>query len=524
MRPSPWLLLLALIPSCYVGPPSEAQGTTLDDGSEGEPADALCPEDEVTASLRRLTAPEYRFTVLDILGIDAREHTDQFPVDPRIDGFDNNASSQTVVLNHAVRYQAAAEWIAARAVDEYEAAAFGCDSTASACVDAFIEQRVPLLWRRPLADGERERLDALRQLADPDPHAAASMVLRAALQSPHMLWRPEPAQAPDDSHAIVTRLSYLLWRSAPDQALHEQATNNAFMTAEHVRATAHAMWLDPRADRGRAAFIDGWLRLARLHEIAHDPDVFPGWSPALASSMHQGVARLADRHTTEGPFLELLDTPKLAVDPLLAPLYGVEGDDTWVDVSFDDDPNRGGLLSTVGILALTSPSDVTSPVHRGVWVREAMLCDPLPPPPADVEALPFDPEAGDKASVLAAHRQDPACAGCHALVDPIGLGLERYDAIGRVRELDEWGDPVVLQGSLPGGDLAPFEGARQLGARLRDDPRVADCLALQMFRWTHGRREQAADDCAIEHTRTVFEQSGRFEDLVIETAVAHALR
>ncbi|MCA9705297.1 MAG: DUF1592 domain-containing protein [Myxococcales bacterium] len=524
---------LLLASACYEGPgagPSdpeadpEAEGTSEGGETDDDALDAACEGSTLALPpLRRLTPQEYRNTVLDLLGIDAAELVATFPEDPRIDGFDNNAAAQAMGLAHVTRYQAAAEWIAAQALDDPELA-FGCDPSAVACRDAFIDERVPLLWRRPLTDGERERLRALAEAApDGDPRTGLGLVLRAVLQSPHLLLRPEPgaAEGSPTGFELATRLSYFLWRSAPDADLHQRAAAGELEDPDAVAELVRQMWADPRAARGRAGLAEGWLRADRLAAVVRDPALYPEWTPTLQQALADELVALVERFATgEDDFLDVLTTAELPIDERTASLYGVPVPTTADPVSVPG-PWRGGLLSTAAVLALTTPGNVTSPVARGLWVREVMLCEPLPPPPAGVEVEPLDGADGQgKQAQLEAHRSDPACAGCHDRIDPIGLGLERYDALGRLRTHDEWGEPASELGRVEteGLDDPEFAGALRLGERLQQAPATRTCVATHVLRWAHGRSETASDACALEAAGARLEQTGRLEDLAVAIA------
>lgn len=527
-------MILLLGSACYHGrepaqggddPEAVGDGEGETEGEQDDGVAAACqgePEAE-PLPLRRLSRQEYRNTVLDLLGVDAAEIVATIPEDPRIDGFDNNAAAQSLGLAHVSRYQASAEWIAERVLDAPEPS-LGCDPSTVACRDAFIDEQVPLLWRRPLSDEERTRLRALAEAApDGEPRTGLELVIRAVLQSPHLLLRPEPGatEGQPTGFEIATRLSYFLWRSAPDAALHQRAAAGELDDPEAVAEVARVMWADPRAARGRAGFTEGWLRTDRLAAVVRDPSLYPEWTPELQEALADELEILVERFASgEGDFLDLLTTPSLPVDELTAPLYGVpvpEGDEL-VPIP---GPWRGGLLGTAAVMALTTPGSVTSPVARGLWVRDVMLCEPLPPPPAGVEIEPIDDTSGQsKQDQLAAHRDDPACVVCHDRIDPIGLGLERYDALGRVRELDEWGDPVPELGVVAGLDEPEFAGALELGEHLARAPGTRACLAIHMLRWARGRSEGPADECTLEVATAELERSGRLEDLAVAIATA----
>jgi hypothetical protein len=163
--------------------------------------------------------------------------------------------------------------------------------------------------------------------------------------------------------------------------------------------------------------------------------------------------------------------------------------------------DRRGLLEQPGLLALLAKPNQSDPIHRGVFVRERLLCQDLPPPPDDVEIRPPDPSPGASTRErFAEHTADERCAGCHQLIDPIGFGFEAYDAIGRFRTTDE-GVPVDDSGEIVGTTDAdgPFEGVRELSSLLAESDQVNECVATQLFRSMVGRRETPLDECSIDH-------------------------
>jgi hypothetical protein len=216
----------------------------------------------------------------------------------------------------------------------------------------------------------------------------------------------------------------------------------------------------------------------------------------------------------------LLDARFTFVDERLARHYGLSGAGR-VEL---DGKQRAGLLTQASVLTTTSLPNRTSPVARGAWVLSRLLCAPPPPPPPDVPPLPEQemqaPASGR--ALLEAHRKDPACAACHRLIDPIGLGLENYDAIGRWRDQDQ-GVAIDATGELPDG--ARFAGAVELGAILARDPRVAGCVARNLFTYAVGRRP---DDGSVDdrHVQRVLSdiKDVRLQDLVLGLVASEPFR
>jgi len=523
-----------------------SSATASDDaGADASSSDGGAGEGEVCAvgepaPLRRLTATEYRNTVRDLLGIDASDLVADFPVDASVAGFANNAAVQTLQLGHARSYQAAAEAIANRLLADAERrdAVVGCvpASPGDDCVRAFVERLVHSAYRRPAETTDVEALVALAQSVE-DPWGGVALVVRAVLQSPRFLFRVERPRepAPDDpngaplldGHEIATRLSYLLWQSSPDAWLLERAADGSLADAEGVVAVAREALERAAVDDALAEFATGWLRLGALDDLGRDPARFPEWTPSLRAAMRDEAIALVRAGARDHGLLGAYTIASVWVTPELATIYGLPAPDGdgLVEVDVAGDPDRGGLLTTAAVLAVTTPTDVTSPVRRGVFVYDALLCSPLPPPPPGTAGELPPPDEVAKIDALEQHRSDPACAGCHDLLDPIGLGLERYDALGRVRMLDEGGHPVAEHGTVPGLPDGSFAGGVELGERLRAMPEAQRCVATQVFRWAMGRSETADDACVLDQLAAVVaETDGDYAELVAALVASDAFR
>jgi len=507
---------------------SSASGdTAADSGSSGADGEGDACVGGEAAPLRRLTATEYGNTVRDLLGIDATDLVADFPIDATVSGFANNATVQSLQLGHARAYQSAAEAIAERllADPELRDTAVGCTPSApdDDCVRAFVERFVGAAYRRP---ADPVDVDALVGLAGSaaDPWGGVALVVRAVLQSPRFLFRVERGlEDPDggapllDGHEVATRLSYLLWQSTPDAWLLERAADGSLADAEGVVAVAREALEREAVDSALTELATGWLRLADLDDLGRDPSRFPEWTPSLRAAMRDEAVAMVRAGAREHGLLAMYTLPIAWVTPELAAIYGlsVPAGEATTEVDLGDDPDRGGVLTTAAVLAVTTPTDVTSPVRRGVFVYDALLCSPLPPPPEGVAGELPPPGEVAKIDALEQHRSDPACAGCHDLVDPIGLGLERYDAIGRLRTMDEGGNAVPEYGRVPGLAGGDFAGGVELGERLRTMPEASRCIATQVFRWAMGRSETSEDACVLDELAAVVAQTdGDYAELV----------
>jgi hypothetical protein len=540
---------LALALGCR--PPGDPESSASDDdtagesgegtgGDDGEGPAVACEASPAPAILRRLTVAEYQASVRDVLGVQTEDLAERFPVDATVHGFSNNASVQSVLLANARAYQDVAEIVASRVVEDAARrdAVVGCTPGAAdddPCLRDFVERLTLAAFRRPVDPAQTEALLGLAASSDGStPWSGVSLVLRAVLQSPNFVFRIErgtpdiddPTRRRLDGYEVGARLSYFIWQTTPDAWLLERAAQGELDDADGVADVARQMLDDPRAEEAMVGFATGWLRLSALDDLGRNPQGFPEWSPQLRTSMRQEVvAKVTDATLTEGRLLDLFDGREVWIDANLAELYDLPapagGEPSRVVLPDDDD--RGGLLGTAAVLALTTPNDVTSPVRRGMFVWEALLCSPLPPPPPGVVGELPPPQELPKADALELHRSDPSCAGCHDLLDPIGVGLERYDALGRRRTLDEGGRPVIERGEVPGLDDGGFGGAGELGAHLAQRPDAHRCVATAVLRWSMGRTETDGDACLLDALQAAV-AAGDFAALVDALVRSEAFR
>lgn len=531
--------LFALLGACYRGhgdaaAEAAADGSGADeaagseDGSSGgdETGAIACTDPRPGPThLRRLSASEYRGSIAVLLGAGLPDPTVDFPDDAVVGGFDNNAEALAISDLHVERWRDAAEQLAAAVIADPDrrASVVGCDPAGAdreACLESFARRFGRLAWRHTLDDDELAGLLAVANAAagDADPWAAVALVIEAVLQSPSFVFRvelgePDP-QAPERialrGVEVATRLSLLLVGATPSTELLDLAEAGGLADADGVEAAAHELLGDPRAVAALREFHGQWLQLPVLEHVARDPAVYPAWTPTLGLAMAESTRRLVDEHvwTAGADFLDVLVADHAWLDPQLAALYGVaiEGDD-FASVQLPTAQRRSGILGQASTATVTGKNDAGLAIFRGKFIREVLLCESLPPPPQNVPAVP-DPVAGESDQErLSRHRTDPACSGCHALLDPLGFGLAELDAIGRWRELDSTGAPVDARGSLSGWDGYEFDGAVELAAMLRSDPAVAECVVRQLFRWSAGRRETEADTCTLDGLAAEFEAS-----------------
>ncbi len=461
--------------------------------------------------IRRMTRLEYNNTVRDLLGDDTHP-ADGFAPEEEALGFNNNAYALGVTTLLAEELMVASEEISQRATADL-GALLPCDpATASdACVEDWIAAFGKRAWRRPLGGDEVTRLLALFQQArdEWDFTTGIQLVIQAALQSPHFLYRVEFGVAQQGSEQIVeldhwemaSRLSYFIWSSMPDDELFAAAEAGQLGTATEIEAQARRMLADPRERAAVAEFHEQWLDLDRMATVTKDTTMFPDWTevkPLLVSETHAFLDHVI--WDGEGDLWTLLTAPYTMANARLADFYGVTGPTTDTFEKTDLDPaRRAGLLTQASLLSINAKANQTSPVHRGKFVREQLLCQMLPAPPDDVEIVPpdLDPTLTTRER-FAQHSTDPYCAGCHHLMDPIGFGFEHYDALGAWRDLEN-GLAIDATGEINASEdvNGTFDGIPDLAHRLAASNQVRECVARQWFRYAYGRGETSADNCTM---------------------------
>ncbi len=509
-----------------IGDPGGDESTS--NGGSGGKSQALecvpgSDPDPGPSPLRRLTSAQWANTVRDLFGSDVDPGGD-FPKTTIKHGFRSYADSNIVSATGADAIRLAAEHVA-RQIETNAATKLGCDPATASCAAGFIQSFGERAYRRPLLPEERTLLESAHATALSDgfsPAEAIGIVIEVALQSPQFLYRAEIANpsgaAPGsvvrvDHWEMASRLSYLIWDTMPDAALTSLAAAGKLGTKAEVEAEARRMLDDPRARPTLARFFEDWLELHRLDLAPKDQAVFPEYDAALDQALREELGRTASHVVWEldGRLETLLSAPVAVVDSSLAALYGVSAPSTSGFAPVELDPSRrAGILTSASFSAAHANSETTNPVARGAFVRNQLLCQVLLPPDGLViEPITPDPNLS-KREQFAQHRDDESCAGCHALMDPIGFGFENYDAIGRWRDKEENGMAIDPSGELVDADDATgaFGGPIELVKLLAGSQIVHDCMALQTFRFAAGREENPADGCSVKSATERFRESG----------------
>jgi hypothetical protein len=444
---------------------------------------------------------------------------DDFPPDEEGLGFSNNADALNVSSLLAEGYMNAAATMGTDAVAKL-ATLFPCSTQTSGedvCARQFVQSFGKRAFRRPLSDEETTRYFGLYTLARQQGkyEDGISLVVQAFVQSPFFLYRVESdppgavaeAVAPVSAYELASRLSYFLLGSMPDDTLLAAADQSQLSTPDQITVQAQRLLQDPRARLNVGTFHRQWLDLNEALEAPKAADLYPSWNPQLASDLFTESETFVDQvFWNDGQLSSLLNAPYTFLNTRLASFYGVPdpGTTTFSKVMLSGLP-RAGLLTEGTFLAGHANPDQSSPVRRGKFVREQLLCQPVPPPPNNIVIMPpmYDPASSTRQR-YAAHEVQPLCAGCHVAMDPIGLGFEAYDATGAFRTKD--GPAAVdASGTLKSTDVdGPFNGAVELASKLAGSAEVADCVATQWFRFANGRSEDSGDLCALTALRQTF--------------------
>jgi hypothetical protein len=540
----------AVTPTASVGTPGDGLGDPALPGvgsSSGTASsnvplpEAAPPEDEPSAGfVRRLTHIEFDNTVSDLFDIDATPSSG-LAADVALQGFTNNSAGQNVTPTLAEQYIEVVEGLSRQVTTDLKGL-LGCDPVAlgeEACVEQFIADFGRRAWRRPLTMEEQTRALELFRTArtEYELNVSAQMLVQFFLLSPHFLYLVEPLPAnseagsvvPLDSWKVASRLSYFLLGTTPDTELLDAAESGALDTPEAVATQARRLLETPRARQRVGLFFTEWLRLRHIDKLQKDSTMFPDFDLSLGQLLREQVEQFAQAVILDddGTAADLLTAPFTFVNDRLAPIYGVSGATGATLTRVELDPTqRAGLLTHAAILAMNAHQDQTDPVVRGKFIRESVLCDSVPPPPVDLIITPPMITPGSTTRErFAQHQTEPGCAGCHTLMDPIGLGFEHYDPIGQWRDMDNELE-IDATGEVVGTDVAgTFDGAIELSKKLADSEQVMACLAKTWMRFALGRSEQDADEGALAVVGEKFESSGfKMTELLVALTETNAFR
>ena len=485
--------------------------------------------------IRRLTGDEYNRSAGDLIGQDLRVNRG-FLADEMVQGYKSNASV-TMNLTLVQQYEAAAHSIASAANTDSLIPCQPSGERDPECAVLFIQKFGRKAYRRPLSNDEVARFAAIFQDAQFQTFdMAARQVISIMTQSPNFLYKVESGDgSPPNSRGLVrlstaevaSRLSYAIWGSLPDENLVSVVDGGGLTTLESLTEQAERLLASPRAKDGFSSFYNQWLGLETLSLTSKDPAKFPHFM-SLRDSMYGETQRFIDDAVWQGDgtLSSLLLGSLSSLDQQMVMFYGLDPVPSNEPSTYDTSVvRRRGILMQASLMSIYSHNSMTSPVLRGKFIRERFLCQLVGDPPPDVATSIDEPrEQTTTRDQFDQHSHDPACSGCHRLMDPLGVAFEGFDAVGALRDTDQ-GREIDAHGELNGtrsinGD---FTGADSLVQILANSGEVHECVGTQWYRFMVGHKEMARDKRSLARIKKSFSSgSGKFTDLYRQFVLSDA--
>jgi hypothetical protein len=486
--------------------------------------------------IRRLTKVEYGNTLHDLLGVEAAVAA-ELPDEVAGEGYMNSLSPL-----QSEQYLEIANEVIQKMSPQVQKGLFGEPSAKDADLRAEATRIARTLarraFRRPPSDAEVGTLADVFDLGRQnklDRTASLRLMLKAVLVSPQFLFITPSKEAeagqkivPLDDYQLASRLSYLLWATMPDAELSELADAGKLHEPEILKAQVKRLLTDRRARALFDGFGAQWLGLGELKDKTFDTAKFPQMTPAMRTAMYDEARLFFESIVRENrSVVSFVDSDYTFLNGPLAALYGMEKAVAGPEMRKVKltNANRGGILGMPGILATTSFPNRTSPVKRGVWVLEQVLGEVVPPAPPNVPTL----EKQDQKKVAnltlrqrtELHRTNAVCNNCHKILDPIGFGLENFDAIGRWRDKDDTGGAIDATGELPGGKhfSSPKELKTIIAAR-KDD--LARNLTEKLLAYALCRKLEGYDEIVVDRLMGTIAKDGcRMQTLITEIVTSY---
>ncbi len=503
----------------------------------------LSPKDPGQFVIRRLTKVEYGNTLHDLFGVEpsiTRELPDEVVGQGYLNTLSALQSEQYLgIANAVVDSILAPDGAPPTAVQQRlfgEAPAPGSDVRAAARTVARSLARNA--YRRPPSEAELDILIGVFDLGRDNQLGympALGLMLKAMLVSPQFLYITPAGEVPAgskivplDDHQLASRLSYLLWATMPDAELAALADAGKLHEPAVLREQVKRLLQDSRSRALFDGFGAQWLGLGELEGKVFDTDKFPVMNAELRAAMYEEPRLFFESIVRENrSVVSFIDSDYTFLNGALAQLYGLEKTVTGPAMRKVTlaDANRGGILGMPGILAVTSFPNRTSAVKRGVWVLEQVLGEHVPPAPPNIPTL--EVQDGAKVANLTLrqrtemHRTDPTCANCHRILDPIGFGLENFDAIGRWRDAEETGGAIDATGELPGGKR--FSSPKELKAIIaRRETDLARNLTEKLLAYAVCRPLEGYDEIVVDRLMDTIAKDGyRMQTLITEIVTSY---
>lgn len=499
-------------------------------------------------AMKRLTPAQYHNAVEDLFGtrIDV---SGRFEPDSRRSGLNAIGTSLVAVTPSGFeQYEAMARNVAAQVTSpEHRDHLLPCKPKSTTarddvCTESIVRSFGQQLLRRPLGDDEiRVRVEAAGATAEihADFYTGLELALTSLLVAPDFLFRievAEPAPLPDRPNrlqltdlSLAVRLSYFLWNRGPDETLLAAAERGELNSPEGLAREVDRLLASEQLAGGVRAFFEDLFLFDQFTDLGKDVTRYPLYNNRMAADAREQTLRFVVEHlvTQQAGYRELFTSRQLPITRSLGPLYGVPvySPEGWENMEFPPDHPRAGLLSHASFAMLFSHPGRSSPTLRGVFLREALLCQIIPEAPADVDFSLF---AADADSVhktardrLEVHANEASCRICHKLTDPIGLGLEVFDGIGKYRT-SENGALIDTRSDLDGRNFAnPVE----LGQAFAESPLIGPCLVQNLYRYAVGREHTNRERSLLRYLEVRFAEAGyRLPELMREIALSEGFR
>jgi hypothetical protein len=494
--------------------------------------------------IRRLTESQYRATVADIFGPDI-PIVGRFEHGLRAEGLLAVGTAQAGISSFSFeQYDASARGVAAEVVSEKRREQLvpckphSDKSFDAACAKQFVEHYGTALFRRPLTAEEVKRYVRTAQGAQQrlgDFYQGLQFALAGMMVAPDFLVRidrlvPDPKRRGQfrlDPYSEATRLSYFLTNSTPDAELLRAAGAGELDTDAGLARQADRLIASPHFEAAVRAFFEDMFEFDTFNELAKDPVIYPAFNSTVALDAQEQTLRtiVAQLVAQRGDYRDLFTTRSTYLTRALGAVYRlpVATRNGWESAQYPDDSGREGILTNVSFLAFYSHPGRSSSTLRGKAIRQVFLCETVPDPPNNVDFSVVQDSSNTKMPTarirLEAHRTSPACAGCHRLMDPLGLTLENFDGVGAFR-VQENGAAIDASGTLDGKD---FQGGQGLGQAIHDSPQTPRCLVDKMYRSAVGRKAMPEERPFIEYLNQTFQaDSYRVPDLMRAIAVSRS--
>ena len=503
-----------------------------------EPVESASP-----LRVRLLSAAQYDNTIAQVFGADIAAAVIA-PVPPltRTNGLlSSGAAFVGVTSDQIQQIQQSAATIAARVVDEaHRGFLIPCEPLSDAeadeaCAAEFLRKAGRLLYRRSVDEAKvQELVDIASSSADEleDFYGGLALALEAMLISPEYLFIADAAE-PDperpglerlDGYSLASRLSFFLWNAGPDDELLSAAEGGELHTRDGLERQVERLLSSSRLEDGMRAFFDDMMAFDDFDSLAKDPNVYPMVTGATLADAREQTLRTVIEHVVRKQldYRDLFTTRDTFMSMSLGPVYGVPTTNGWVPYQMPQEGPRHGILAHMSFLAAHSHAVRSSPTLRGRALRELFLCQRVPDAPPNVDFSALD-EAGDVPTArerLQVHNENPSCAGCHLITDPIGLALENFDGAGRFRATEN-GVELDTSGELDG---ATYQDARGLAVAMRDHPKLSDCLVNRLYSFgTGGPVTLKYDRDTLDHFAASFAENGHnVPNLLKEIALSQA--